>query len=253
MYSLKNLLSSFLVVFIFVLVSCDEGIIEPVEPSEPTVNNTDPSAYKILPLGDSRVEGGRPEYESYRYELWKKLENSGFAFDYIGTRTDEGSYEAFNGKSFDKDHEGTGGAMTTDNLEILKNTVTAENAPDIVLLGIGGNDLTEGNRSVDATISSLNEIIDYLQSQNANVVIFLEQIAPGIASFMTNEYTTKVNEYNLKIAEVGTNQTDGNSSVIVVDMNTGWSDNYMADEVHYNQQGAEVVAERYFNAIQVFF
>ena len=27
----------------------------------------------ILPLGDSRVEGLRLEFESYRYELWKNL------------------------------------------------------------------------------------------------------------------------------------------------------------------------------------
>jgi hypothetical protein len=32
---------------------------------------------KILPLGASRVEGAKPLYESYRYELWKDLKENG--------------------------------------------------------------------------------------------------------------------------------------------------------------------------------
>ena len=36
------------------------------------------SKNKILPLGASRVEGARPDFESYRYELWKLLEEGGW-------------------------------------------------------------------------------------------------------------------------------------------------------------------------------
>ena len=38
------------------------------EPENSSIN-------KIMPLGASRVEGARPEYESFRYELWKQLKN----------------------------------------------------------------------------------------------------------------------------------------------------------------------------------
>ena len=34
------------------------------------------SINKILALGASRVEGSRPEFESYRYELWKSLKEN---------------------------------------------------------------------------------------------------------------------------------------------------------------------------------
>ena len=37
----------------------------------PNPNNS--SSIKIMPLGASRVEGGRPNYESYRFYLWKNL------------------------------------------------------------------------------------------------------------------------------------------------------------------------------------
>ncbi|MFK7952374.1 MAG: hypothetical protein AB8B73_05975, partial [Ekhidna sp.] len=39
------------------------------------------SINKILPLGASRVEGARPEFESYRYELWKDLKENDWTFD----------------------------------------------------------------------------------------------------------------------------------------------------------------------------
>ena len=67
------------------------------------------SINKILPLGASRVEGLRPEYESYRYELWKDLKENNWIFDFIGTQTDESSYPTFNNMNFDMDHEGRGG------------------------------------------------------------------------------------------------------------------------------------------------
>ena len=38
-----------------------------------------------MSLGSSRVEGERPNFESYRYELWKKLIDNNFTFDFIGT------------------------------------------------------------------------------------------------------------------------------------------------------------------------
>ena len=38
------------------------------------------SINQILPLGASRVEGARPKYESFRYELWKDLTEAGFTF-----------------------------------------------------------------------------------------------------------------------------------------------------------------------------
>ena len=53
------------------------------------------SINKILPLGASRVEGGRPEYESYQYELWKDLKENNWTFDFIGTQSDDASYPDF--------------------------------------------------------------------------------------------------------------------------------------------------------------
>ena len=61
------------------------------------------SINKILPLGASRVEGGRPEYESYRYELWKDLKENNWTFDFIGTQSDYACYPDFESDVFDID------------------------------------------------------------------------------------------------------------------------------------------------------
>ncbi|GAA4274234.1 GDSL-type esterase/lipase family protein [Aquimarina gracilis] len=202
---------------------------------------------KILTLGDSRVQGARPEFESYRYELWKNLVTNEWKFDFIGPLIDEASYPEFMSMSFDKDHAGVGGFTTQDVLENITAALST-GTPDVVLLGIGGNDLL-GNASVSNTITNINQIIDLLQSNNSNVTIFLEQIAPGRSNIMTTEVTTTFNEFNSSIANVGTQQTDATSRVIVVNMSTDWTDDYMADDVHYNEAGAKVVADRYYEAI----
>jgi len=202
----------------------------------------------ILPLGDSRVEGNRPDYESYRYELWKNFVENNWPIDFVGTREDEGNYTAFQGTEFDRDHEGTGGAQTTDILRTLE-AITPENTPPIVLLGIGGNDLLDGGKTVAQTISNIEEIIHLLQSRNEQITIFLEQIAPAKTNFMTDAFRNKLDQFNAQILAVGNAQTTVNSKIIVIDMAANWSDEYMADEVHYNEKGAKVVADRYFEAI----
>ena len=57
-------------------------------------------------------------YESYRYELWKYLIYDAWEIDFIGTKSDSGTYLDYLGKSFDKEHEGTKGMKTK---ELLNN------------------------------------------------------------------------------------------------------------------------------------
>ena len=239
----KNLAKT--AIFIWVafigLVACEKEAIINLPPTQENV-------LSILPLGDSRVEGARPEYESYRYELWKNLVANDWSIDLVGTRKDEGHYANFNNLSFDADHEGTGGAQTSDILTTLAK-IGSENIPQVILLGIGGNDLLDGQKTVAATIANIQEIIDILQTGNPQATIFLEQIAPGRSDFMTEATTAILNQFNEQIMEIGNAKTTTTSKVIIVNMAKDWSDDNMADEVHYNEVGAKVVADRYFEAM----
>ena len=40
-----------------------------------------------------------------------------------------------------------------------------------------------------------------------------------------------------------------NINVIVVDMYTGFTDSMLADDVHYNEIGAEFIASRYYSTL----
>jgi hypothetical protein len=55
------------------------------------------------------VEGDRPNYESFRYELWKELIENNWTFGFTGTQLDAASYPLFDNLLFDKYHEGRGG------------------------------------------------------------------------------------------------------------------------------------------------
>ena len=70
---------------------------------------------------------------------------------------------------------------------------------------------------------------------------------------MTPEFQLKISEFNQLITNIATSQTNANSIVTAVDMNTGFTEDLLADDVHYNQEGALFIAEKYFNAISSVF
>lgn len=223
--------------------SKDDSTSTPMEGPSLSIN-------KIMPLGASRVEGARPVFESYRYELWKDLIDGGWSFDFIGTRNDEASYPSHSGQNFDVDHEGRGGWTSGQILNGITSWVQRVGAPDIVLLSSpGGNDALQG-LSYEEAITNINGIIDFLQAANPNVTILIEQGAPARSDAMTAALQTYFERMQQDVLEIATVQSTSTSRVIAVDMATGFTDNLFADEVHYNAAGAEFVADRYYNVLR---
>ena len=192
-------------------------------------------------------------YESYRYELWKKCISNNYTIDFLGMQYDDGNYPDFNGFSFDRDHEGIGGIETEGVLDNIDEVLQQVNDFNIVLLCIGGNDLLNGIDDPQTAIDNIHLIIDAIQNAHPDVTIFIEKIAPGNNEIMTPEFQLKLDEFNQLIAALAPIQTNANSNVIAVDMYTGFTENLLADDVHYNQEGALFIAERYFNAISSSF
>ena len=186
---------------------------------------------------------------SYRYHLWKMLIDNEYQFDLIGTRSDPGNYPSYAGKSFDTDHEGIGGIETEGVLSNLPKVLAAIATPDVVLLGIGGNDLLRRDEPVEP-IENIRAIIVSLQQINPSVTILLEQIAPGRSNVMVAEFASKFTDFNDRIATLAANQTNDKSRVIIVKMYDGFSDDFLADNVHYNERGAAFIAGKYMAAIE---
>jgi len=220
------------------LSSCEEDISGTEKPKSTSLN-------KIMPLGASRVEGARPEFESFRYELWKLLISEDWDFDYIGSMTDEARYPDFDSMPFDLDHEGRGGWTTGEILGGIHDWLLKVGTPDIVLFSSpAGNDALNGF-PYDQAIANINAIIDDLQTANPNITIIIEQLAPGHSNFMTAIHTDYFNRLQQDILTIAATQTTATSKVVTVDMFTGFNDSLLADEVHYNEAGAKFIADRY--------
>ena len=239
---IKNQFILFTCVSLFTFVACDKESDSIPKPQSNSIN-------KILTLGASRVEGARPEYESYRYELWKDLKENDWVFDFIGTQTDESSYPQFNKLIFDPDHEGRGG-WTSGDIAVELNSWLSQTGPaDIVLLSSpGGNDALEG-LSYSQAVSNINGIIDILQANNPNTTIIIEQMAPGRSDIMTSELTDFFEQMQQEVLNIAMNKTTSTSQVIAVDMFSGFNDDLLADDVHYNEEGAKFIANRYYEIL----
>ena len=225
-----------------IFVSCSEENDIPPKPQSDSIN-------KILNLGASRVEGGRPEYESYRYELWKKLKEDNLIFDYIGTQTDESTYPPFNDMIFDCDHEGRGGWTSADILDELNNWLSLTGPPDFVLFSSpAGNDALEGLSYTEA-VTNINGIIDIIQDFNPNTTIIIEQMAPGRSDIMTSELTNFLEQMKEEVLNIAESKKTSKSEVIAIDMFSGFNDSLLADDVHYNEDGAKFIAGRYFDLL----
>jgi hypothetical protein len=173
------------------------------------------SINKIMSLGGSRVEGNRPVYESFRYELWKDLTENNWTFDYIGTQSDGASYPMFNNRDFDIDHEGRAGWTSGQILIDLKDWLTETGAPDIVLFSSpGGNDALE-SLPYDQTISNINGIVKALQNANPDVTIIIERLAPAKSDLMTTELTTYFNRLKQDIPTIASENATTLSEVIL--------------------------------------
>tara|TARA_Y100001933_G_scaffold73875_1_gene75284 strand:- start:140 stop:907 length:768 start_codon:yes stop_codon:yes gene_type:complete len=238
----KNRLLGIVICIAFIALSCNKEEGQETKPISTSIN-------KILPLGASRVEGNRPEYESFRYELWKDLTENGWTFDFIGTQSDEANYPSFNSLDFDIDHEGNGGWTSAEILQALPNNLEETGAPDIVLFSSpGGNDALLG-LPYDEAIENINSIIDLLQNANPNITIIIELMAPGHSNMMTPELTTYFQQLHQGVVTICEEQSATNSLVVEVDMSTGFSDAYLADDVHYNVAGADFIAQRYYTLL----
>jgi hypothetical protein len=187
-------------------------------------------------------------FESYRYGLWKKMLDSNMQFDFIGTQIDAYAYPNYLGQVFDVEHQGVGSIETDGVLVSLQNVLVSIDKPDVVLLGIGINDLLAEDVPGEV-IRNVSSIIEALQQDNPSVTIFVEQIPPLRSDLMTLDLTRRLFIYNRMIVQLAIKKSNVHSRVIPIDMFTNFLDRYFADQVHYNEEGAQFVSQKYYNAI----
>jgi uncharacterized repeat protein (TIGR01451 family) len=206
------------------------------------------STVRILPLGDSFTRG-TGKHPSYRYPLWVKLIDAGVDFDFVGSQNSNESgnpvFADHNGQSFDSDHEGHAGWRADEIVARLPKWLNSY-TPDIVLLHIGTNDVSD-NQSTQSTVNEIIQIIDVLRADNPSVKILLAKIIPTSSDQAKND---RINELNSQIVELAAQKHNLASPVIVVDQNSGFyaiQDTY--DGIHLNASGRLKIAQKWFQAI----
>lgn len=194
------------------------------------------------------MQGDPPDYHSYRYKLWKKLVENGWSIDFVGSQIDPKSYALVDNEEFDPNHEGHIGYTSGQILEDLDDWMATVDTPNIVLFSSpGGNDALDFLPYDDA-VDNIVDIVQKLQGYNPNVTIVIEKMAPGntIAMLVLGDYYTRIqNDMDSLVNYLNT----PTSTVVSIDMATGFDDDLLADPIHYNQQGASFISDRYYDLL----
>jgi len=220
----------------------------------------------ILCLGNS-LTNGTSIFNSYRRSLWQMLYASNYNFDFIGSWSKHHMGGKVPDPDFDMDHEGHSGwtiqnffsppdwDSTRGNIQSWLKTYT----PGIVLVELGTNDVFQCRKVVDM-ISDFSRMVRLLRQKNKKVKIFIAQIPPLGPKWSTQKlcgndttYDRAIRNLNKNIAAFAKMSTTPTSAVIVVDQFSGIDPSAsMYDDIHPNDLGEKLMAERWFKAIRPY-
>ncbi|MDQ7054819.1 MAG: Ig-like domain-containing protein [candidate division KSB1 bacterium] len=200
-----------------------------------------------MPLGDSitRGDGGSLPYHGYRDTLANKLNNAGITYDLVGLHNDGDG-------TFDGDHQGMPGKRADEVADSVTTVMSLTN-PDIVLVHVGTNDITQG-QTVASTLTDIERAIDDIHAYNANAKILVAGIVPRADDANLDNETGQL---NTSIQDLVNQKKGAGYKIWYVDhynnfkSNANWATDYMsADGVHPNDTGYQVMADLFFTAIQ---
>ena len=183
----------------------------------------------ILCVGDSITEGGK-SFKVYRFPLNKLLKDAGFKYKFVGSK--ENSQDGVTLK-----HNGYGGKNTQFLKDNIKEIYT-KNPADFVLLHSGHNSFAK-DKPVGKKISNTKLMIKEIQKINPKAIILIAQVIP---SGKLPKYSY-IPDLNLEIKKLS---IEPYIMAVNVGRNFNWKQDAVADKVHPNKQGAEKMAQAWF-------
>ena len=202
---------------------------------------------KILPLGDSITSGWiladadnpRPFSirTAYRNHLWYILGDASFSANFVGSQV---AGQAIT-PPFDPNYEGYQGWQSHDIAEFTYGFMQ-NNAPDMVLLHVGTNDL---GTSIAGVASILNEINQYERESGRSVRVLVAKIIDNASP------NSIIAGFNANLQDLVTSRILDGDNITLVNMYTGaglvGSD--YTDRLHLNNSGNYKMASVWANAI----
>jgi lysophospholipase L1-like esterase len=195
-------------------------------------------------MGDS-ITAGNGEHATYRRPLWLALKALGANVDFVGSMDDNNTGPPpF--ADYDWDNEGHGGYTADQLADRLPEWMQRYQAPDIVLLHIGTNDINKAD-TTNGILGDIARIIGVIRARNPRAVIVLAQII-GMTS---QSFTAKAKALNDAIPAFAAAHSTEQSPIEVVDQMTGFNPGTMTfDGTHPNDQGEAVMASVWLEALK---
>lgn len=213
------------------------------------------SECKVLPLGDSITEGCCTQpYGGYRIELFRQARADNKGITFVGSLQNGPSM--VDGETFPKDHQGHGGyTIDSDAGHSGISGMITQNAlqnyqPHIVLLMIGTNDIN-GNVDINNAPNRLGNLVDDITTRAPDALLVVAAIIPT-----TNDGTNqKVEAYNSTMEALVAERATAGKHVVFLDNYTVYNENpdyknaLMADGLHPNTAGYEVLGQAFYGVI----
>jgi lysophospholipase L1-like esterase len=204
-----------------------------------------------LPLGNSITQTNSEHY-SYCYNLWKKLIDCGYHFDFVGSLNSNfggnPSWPKYQDMDFDPNHEEHWAWRADKILQDLPDWLNGYTA-DIALVHLRTNDVAQYKSNV-STVSEIKKIIDTPRNDNSNIDIMLAKLIP----FDYPTVNDSIDDLNSRMDQIAAKESTTDSLVIIVDQNIGFdvgSDTF--DGFHPNASGEEKMAMKWYTAIDSIF
>jgi Ca2+-binding RTX toxin-like protein len=193
---------------------------------------------RIMPLGDSITSGfnSSPGW-GYRGPLWNKFYERGLGIDYVGQYQDGPS------SFLDPDHQGALG-QTADGWIGLVPGLMTRYKPDIVLLMIGSNDISEAGDSPAQLHRDMTQLIDKIAAHRPGATIFVSTVTP-LASDQPG--SNLIPAANREIREAVAEAARKGRNVELVEPKVTLSD--LVDGVHLDAGGHAKLAQAWYNAV----
>lgn len=228
---------------------------------------SDSSGIRILPLGDSMTEGFAVQGTGgYRAPLFRNAHSAGRRIIFVGSLFDGPA--RVDGACFPRAHEGHSGR----DIEFITGEIpkVLANKPKIVLLMIGANDVLALQRHdfkqqiLDSAPTRLGKLLDELLIGNPGMLLAVAKIPPmsplnpppdsEIRKVPHHDWIDAIQKYNTGVAAAVNTRVASGKHVVLADMHSGFDGKSMwgCDQIHPNEKGYEFMAAIWFQTISGF-
>jgi lysophospholipase L1-like esterase len=211
---------------------------------------------KIMPVGDSITEG-KYTVGGYRQPLYDLLKSNGYQVSFVG-KEDNG--EPANDTGFSKgmqspNHEGygsarigmlLGGGTTEKHTALPIKTSLANNAPDVVLVMLGTNDIF-GITATDKMKATMEKLVSSIFEANPNITVVVASICP---IGKVPERNADVDAYNAVLPDIVAKEKGHNHKIEFADVHAAVTlADLSGDKVHPSATGYKKMAAVWYSVL----